>query len=211
MVNEMERLADLGADLYPASGPSPRLRMRALTVPAPRPAWTRPVLVASGVAVLAAGAGAGVVLSSTGGGTPRPPGASGTRLAAFVVHRNADGSVTFTAHDLVDPVAATKALNDAGIAGRVLNEAGAGRVPPDPSCAPGLPQEDLAGLPVFKGGVGTKGADSVTIRSTDYPPGGGMLVIVATQVWKTDGLKSVWVSAVPFKDAAKIPTCVSLE
>src|SRR5262245_46148159 len=123
MVDEMERLAELGADLYPAEGPPSRLRARVLAAPAPRPAWVRPVLVASGVAVLAAGAGAGVMASGVGGGAPRPPGATQANLAAFAVHVNADGSVTFTAHDLVDPAAATRALNDAGIAGRVVNEA----------------------------------------------------------------------------------------
>jgi hypothetical protein len=201
MVDEMERLAELGADLYPKAGPSARLRTRAL-VPAPRPAWVRPALVASGVAVLAAG---GVAVADSMG-TARPPGATRVQPQAFLVHVNQDGSVTFTVHDLVDPAAATKALNGAGIAGRVVNER---EVRPGPVCKPGLRHDDLAGPPVFKGSVGQKGAASVTIRSSDYPPGGGMLVMVMQQVRKTDGVRSVFVSAVPFRDAAKIPTCVS--
>ncbi|MBO0871300.1 MAG: hypothetical protein J2P15_22325, partial [Micromonosporaceae bacterium] len=62
MIDEREHLADLGRALYPAQGPSPRLRHRVLTAtrsPAPRARWLRPapIAVAAGVVALAIAGG----------------------------------------------------------------------------------------------------------------------------------------------------------
>lgn len=206
MVDEMEQLADLGADLYPRQGPSTRLRTRALAAPAPRPAWVRPVLVASGIAVLAVGMG--VVASTTGGEAPRPPGATQVNLAAFTVQRNGDGSVTLTIRELVDTQAATRALNNAGIAGRVVNVV-TGEDSQTPPCDAGpINVADLYGrhAPLVLDGHG--GGASITLRSSDYSPGGGLLLAVRVVDRKADGRTVVALMAAAFKDAAKIPGCV---
>ena len=129
-MNEMDRLADLKVALYPTDGPSEELRARALASVAggavPRSAlptsrrWVRPALVAAGVAVVAAGAvllDGALGTSDVGDGEP-----FAVQPAAFTLQVNADGSVTFAAHDVIDTVAATQALNGAGIAGRVIND-----------------------------------------------------------------------------------------
>jgi hypothetical protein len=85
-----------------------------------------PSLATAAVAALALGAVA--LLPASDGTTPgHTPDAAGqaaapfeVRHASFTLVRNADGSITFTALQLVDTAAATQALNGAGITGRVL-------------------------------------------------------------------------------------------
>lgn len=217
-MDEMRTLNELGADLAPEQGPSPQLRTRALSV-APqtgRRSW-RPVLaVAVTVTVLAVGTA--IVVSGLGGpkadgGTahtgslrvrPVPIKVIETKPVAFTVRTNADGSVTFTATDLVDAAAATQALNAAGIVGRVVNI-------PDESCSIGTPNvEDLAleFYPPAKAelGSGQGLSESVTVSSTNYPPGGGLLVIV--QVFNQGGQVSAGVVVFPYTDVDDIPTCL---
>ncbi|MEN3306279.1 MAG: hypothetical protein V7603_2481 [Micromonosporaceae bacterium] len=95
--------------------------------------------------------------------------------------RSGHGSVTFTAHDLVDPVAATRALNHAGITGRVFNETDPRGAGPCGSINP----DDILG-PVFKGGVGWKGADSITVRPRERVGGrdhGRQWIVVGCTRW----------------------------
>src|SRR5262245_14993520 len=100
-MNELDRLTDLKRALAPTDGPSPGLRGRALAgvpVRASRWRWAAPALAAASAAAVA-----GVLL--VGG----QPDAGDLQPAAFAVHVNADGSVTFAAHDVVDTAAATQA------------------------------------------------------------------------------------------------------
>src|SRR5262245_30698159 len=115
-MDEMKTLTELGADLRPEHGPSSQLQARALRF-APstgRRSW-RPVLaVAAAVTLLAVGAAIavnGLGGLRAGGGTAQarsvqvdqvPPKVIETKPAAFTVRMNPDGSVTFTATDLVD-------------------------------------------------------------------------------------------------------------
>jgi len=213
-MDEMRTLTELGADLHPEHGPSAQLRARALRI-APqtgRRSW-RPVLaVAATVTILAVGT-AIVVNGFDGpradGGTAHAGSVRGkapativeTKPVAFTVRTNADGSVTFTATDLVDAAAATQALNAAGVAGRVINV-------PDESCPiDTLNRADHADGPYWpdKAAVG-QGQDlspSVTMRSTSYPPGGGLLLLV--QAFDQTG---VGVVSIPYTDVDDIPTCL---
>lgn len=115
-------------------------RRRGQGAPA-RPVWfglggRRAGLIGAGVAAFAAGALilGGPALLSTAGQSPRPapaetpvktpvemPVVIDARPVNFVVTKLPDGSVTVTAHDVVDPVAATESLHRAGITGVVLN------------------------------------------------------------------------------------------
>jgi hypothetical protein len=214
-MDEMNRLADFKVALYPTDGPSDQLRARALAgvagAAAPRSArrrWVAPTVVAAGVAVLAAGA---VALGGPTG-TPHARDAGATTAgpvvlqpAAFGVHVNADGSVTFTAHDVVDTAAATQALNDAGIAGRVIND----HTPGCPTKSDDIAPTDLHPDNTISRGLGA--SDTVTLRSTDYPAGGGLLVVVTA-----DGKGSgrpvppdpVSVAIFAFDRASRIPACV---
>jgi hypothetical protein len=128
----------------------------------------------------------------------------GIQPAAFTVRVNGDGSVTFTARDLVDADAATRALNQAGIAGRVIN------VSDDTKTCRPFDTDDLDNtMPVEKALVGWRGAsNTITVRSSDYRPGGGLLVAVAMVAQKADGRVAVGVLVWPYKDANKIPSCV---
>ncbi|HEU4422394.1 MAG TPA: hypothetical protein VFR67_07615 [Pilimelia sp.] len=217
----MDRLAELKGALYPTDGPSDELRARALASfagggAAPRSArrrWVGPALGATAVAVVAAGA---VLLMSDPGGT-RDSGNGGdgrdgpvagpvaVQPAAFAVRVNADGSVTFTAHDVIDIAAATRALNDAGIAGRVINDITAGC----PTKADDIAPQDLYPDNTLSRGLGT--SDTVTFRSSDYPAGGGLLVVVTSRGEDTGRPvppDPVSVAIFAFDNAGKIPTCV---
>jgi len=214
-MDEMGRLADLKVALYPTDGPSDELRARALAAATgaatPRSARRRrvaPALAAAGVTVLAAGA---VALA----GFPGTPdavdeGATAARPkvpqpAAFAVHVNADGSVTFTAHDVVDTTAATQALNDAGVAGRVINDI-------TPGC--GTRSGDIAPTDLYPDNTISRGlgaSGTVTLRSTDYPAGGGLLVVVTADGGDTGRPvppDPVSVAIFAFDSASRIPTCV---
>jgi len=97
-------------------------------------------------------------------GSPRQSSGTGpaTQLAAFTVTENADGSVTFTARDLVDPAAATRALNRVG---------------------------------------------SITIRSTMYPPSGGVLLVVLRDQDVGTQTPVTVVHALVHRQLASVPTC----
>jgi hypothetical protein len=167
----------------------------------------RPVLVCGAAGVLAIGlALAAATMSGTGGspGSAARTGA-GTQAVAFTVHVNGDGSVTFTARDLVDPAAATRALNDAGIAGRVVNITD--------GCASGpLHDNDLDTFGRWqKEALNQRGgSDSVTVRSSDYRPGGGLLLAVKIVARKPDGRVGAVVLVAPYKDVASMPSCVAI-
>lgn len=207
--DEMDRLAELGAELYPAEPPSARMRTRVLagtTPAAARPNRMRPLLVAGGVTAVAVAAVLAVGLRPGTDGHSPGTGATAVRPVAFTLRVNGDGSVTFTARDLVDAGAATRALNQAGIAGRVANITGG-------ACAGGpLDTADVDNtVRGQKAVVGWGGDnDTVTVRSADYPPGGGLLLAVSTLARKTDGRVGTGVLVLPFKDADQIPACVQL-
>lgn len=148
----------------------------------------------------------GAATQTSGQPSTRPP--ISIRTAAFTVVRHLDGSVTFTAEDVVAPAAATKALNDAGIAGRVVNGGS------HPGCA--TTTADLDPADFYPADSNTRGfhhgEKTATIRSSDYPPGGGILVIVVDPE-PPRGRPSVRDShvelvIVAFNDATKIPTCI---
>lgn len=213
-MDEMDRLADLKGALYPTDGPSDELRARALGAvagagAAPRSAlsvrrrWAAPALVAAGVAVVAAGA----VLLGGPAGTPDAGegGPAAVQPAAFTVHVNADGSVTFTATDVIDTAAATLALNEAGIAGRVINDITAGCQTKSDDIQPG----DLHPDNTISRGLGS--SNTVTLHSSDYPAGGGLLVVVLSRgegSGRPVPPDPVAVAIFAFDDAGKIPTCV---
>jgi len=178
--------------------------------------WTRPALVAASVAALVAGAAFLGAVAQIGSGNrdaarPAPDSAPAIRPAAFVVHLNADGSVSFTASDLVDAAAATTALNNAGIAGRVVNNTnGCALIDPD-DLAPGYvqafrdrPRPTDTGPPV---GFVT-GGDTITIQSSDYPAGGGVLVVVQLRNRPSGPWAAVLYWA--YADVNQIPTCVDI-
>jgi hypothetical protein len=214
-MDEMNRLADLKGALYPTDGPSDQLRARALAgvagAAAPRSArwrWVAPAVAAAGVAVAAAGAF--VLGGATGTPDARDGGATAAgpvfpQPAAFAVHLNADGSVTFTANDVVDTAAATRALNDAGIAGRVIND-------DTPGCS--TKSDDIAPADLHPDNTVNRGlgaSDTVTLRSTDYPAGGGMLVVVTADGSGSDRPvppDPASVAIFAFDSASKVPICV---
>jgi hypothetical protein len=183
---------------------------------ATRPRWTRPVLVAASVAALVAGGTVlGALMAPPGpgrdGAGPGTDSAPAVRPAAFAVQVNADGSVSFTARDLIDPAAATRSLNAAGIAGRVVNNTN-GCAPIDSGdLAPGFvqgphsrPRPSYTGPPV---GFVT-GDNTVTVRSSEYPPGGGVLVVVQLRERPTGPWAAVLYWA--YADVDQIPSCVDV-
>jgi hypothetical protein len=220
-MDEMDRLADLKVALHPTDGPSDELRARALasvagggaaprSVLSARRRWMGPALVAAGVAVVAAGA---VLLGGPGGrpdagdGGATAAGPVAVQPAAFTVHVNSDGSVTFTAHDVVDTAAATQALNGAGVTGRVINDITPGCTTKSDDIAP----TDLYPDNTISRGLGT--SDTVTLRSSDYPAGGGLLVVITSRGEAPDPSRPVppdpvSVAIFAFDDAGRIPTCV---
>jgi hypothetical protein len=99
----------------------------------------------------------------------------------------------------------TQALNAAGIAGRVINDITAGCATKSDEIRPG----DLYPDNTISRGLGT--SDTVTLRSTDYPAGGGLLVVVTSRGGDTGRPvppDPVSVAIFAFDDAGKIPTCV---
>lgn len=194
-MDEMDKLADLKGALHPADGPSDGMRARALAFMAdggtpPRAArhrWAAPALVVAAVAVAAVATSA-VLLGSPGD------------------RHDADGSVTFTATDVVDTAAATQALNDAGVAGRVINDI----TPGCPTKADDIAPGDLYPDNTISRGLGS--SDTVTLRTSDYPANGGLLVVVTSRGENTGRAgvppDPVSVAIVAFDDASKIPTCV---
>jgi hypothetical protein len=212
-MNAMDRLAELGEALSPVDVPEDRLRARIaagrITPVATQTGWVRPTLVAVAAAVAAVIAGAILVGSPPGGGLARSTDiAVNAQPAAFTLSVNADGSVTFTAHDVVDAVAATQALNDAGITGRVIND-----TPESSANCPtkngDIKPEDL--YPDDHMSRGFRDSDTVTVRTSDYPPGGGLLLIVMDHdelVARKRPPLPVVLGILAFDDAAKIPTCL---
>ena len=209
-MDEMDRLADLKVALYPTDGPSDELRARALaggnaaprSVLFKRRRWLGPALVAAAVAVVAASAVLlDVAVGNVGDGAPLA-----VKPAAFTLHVNADGSVTFTAHDVIETAAATQALNGAGVAGRVINDQTAGCPTKSDDIKPG----DLYPDNTLSRGLGT--SDTVTLRSSDYPVGGGLLVVVTSRGGDSGRAgvppEPVSVAIFAFDDASQIPTCV---
>jgi len=210
-MDEMDRLADLKTALYPTEAPGERLRERALAGVDARPARAgraRPTLVVAGVAVLAASAvavGALRAPQSSPGRTDTAAPRVAVQNVGFTMRVNADGSVAFTATQLVDPAAATVALNNAGIAGRVVVHRDA--------CAP-VNWDDVAVFPPmpptprspFKAGI--TGDETKTLRSSDYPPGGGLLVVVVIRQYP-EGTRA-FVAWLGYRDVNRIPTCVQL-
>ena len=215
-VDEIDSLADLKGALYPTDGPSDGMRARALAFAAdgaapPRAArrrWAAPALVVAGVAAVAAGA----VLLGGPGDRPDADGRTAAdepvavQPAAFTMRVNADGSVTFTANDVVDTEAATQALNGAGIAGRVINDI----TPGCPTKADDIAPGDLYPDNTISRGLGSN--DTVTLRTSDYPANGGLLVVVTSRGESTGRAEvppdPVSVAIFAFDDAGKIPTCV---
>ena len=189
MMDEMTRLADLGEALSPDEIPMARLRARTLTDTRPHRTWVRPVVVAAAAAsAVAAGA---VALAGTGG-QPDSPGV--VRTAAYEVQKNADGTVTFTVHDLRDLDGATGALNAAGIAGKVLMSTEDCTTEPNPA--------DMVSVDSTSD---MTASDTVVVSSSMYPSGGGVLVAVTG-----DGQGDPRVAEFGYVDVNKIPTCVNL-
>jgi hypothetical protein len=130
------------------------------------------------------------------------------RQVGFTLRINSDGSVDFTATDVVDPAAATTALNNAGIAGRVVvhRDACAPVNWNDVAVIPPFPKPTVTPQPPHKPGI--MGDETVTLRSSDYPPGGGLLVVIVVRQHP----EGTWahVSWLGYSDVNKIPTCVQL-
>src|SRR5574342_672009 len=203
MMNEMDTLADLGAALSPTEVPEDRLRSRtvaALALPDRRAGWARPALVAAAVVGIVAAAVITVGLAGTA--RTRAPEAAGpaplVKPASFTVTRNADGSVGLTVNDLLDLDGATQALNNAGIVGKVLTST-----------------EDCTETLTFIDGVDTvhakypeiEAGQTITLRSSDYPPGGGLLVLVHGHV--KQGELHLGAAILVIADAARIPSCIN--
>jgi hypothetical protein len=206
----LEALTEVDAQ-RPAATPVARAR-------SPRPVAARvrrlrPTLAAASVAAVVAVAGFAALGYRSGAPNAGNSNGSGIQVApaAFTVQVNSDGSVSFTARDLVDPAAATEALNDAGIAGRVVNNTNGCTGIKESDLAPGFygrphprPRPGYTGPPPgFVTGDGT-----VTIRSSDYPSGGGVLVVVQLRQRPSGPWAAVlwWAYA----DVDKIPTCVDI-
>jgi hypothetical protein len=143
---------------------------------------------------------------------PPPPGGNiAIKPASFTVVKNADGTVTFTIHDLLDLSGATQALNNAGIVGRVLTSTadcttGPNVVPIDPDDL--YPADTFHRLGDKPGGI-VEG-DSVTVSSSFYPAGGGLLVTVGGGYMRFDDNKlHLHVGYLAYIDANKIPQCVN--
>lgn len=230
-MDEIDSLADLGVALRPTGAPASQLRERlgadlaagvGTGVGTVRPVAARrrrlrlAVLAAPVAAAVAAVLATSIAIANrpAAGHAPSPaagakPGAAsvGTTVrtvpAAFTVVANTDGSVTFTARDFVDADQATKALRRAGLTGRVVNQQ-------DPNGCQArsgtFTLDDLYPAGSFKIRYG----NSVTMRSTDYPRGGGLFVAVLAQSAgrAQAGAAKVRVEILAFKRADRIPPCV---
>ena len=165
-------------------------------------------------AVAACFAVVGVTLAVYPSRAPTADGRSDTntpnemRQVGFTLRLNGDGSVDFTANDLVDPAAATTALNNAGIAGRVVvhRDACAPVNWDDVAVVPPFPRPKETSLPPHRPGI--MGEETVTLRSSDYPPGGGLLVVIVVRQYPEGNWAHV--SSLAYEDVNKIPTCVQL-
>ncbi|MBO0870792.1 MAG: hypothetical protein J2P15_19730 [Micromonosporaceae bacterium] len=134
------------------------------------------------------------------------------RGRGYILEVNADRSVDFTASDLVDPAAATAALNHAGIAGQVAVNRDACPTAPaswdliDPAYDARLnprPSPSAKQPPILM-----TGSETVTLHSSDYPAGGGLLVTIIIR--HHDGVLGVNVNLLPYKDVHQVPsTCVA--
>jgi len=181
-----------------------------------RAAMVRTCIASLAVAALGAGAlvfhGIGGPPVSDGGGGP---GAAGVlaRTAEYSLVRNVDGSITFTVNDMFDPAAATTALNNAGITGRVV------KLDADPGCP--TTSADINPTDTYPDDTNTrafgKGPSTATFRSSDYPAGGGLLlVLIDLELEPRPGRPAVdlgppVVFVIAFDDAAKIPTCINAD
>jgi len=136
------------------------------------------------------------------------------RTAAYSMVRNVDGSITFTVNDMFDPAAATTALNNAGITGRVVKLDG------DPGCT--TTSGDINPTDTYPDDTNTRafgksGESTATFRSSDYPAGGGLLlVLIDLDLPPQPGRPVIdpgppTVFIVAFDDAAKIPTCLDAD
>lgn len=170
----------------------------------------RPALIGASLAILVT---AGVFLGgrattpthgsvrSSGSGTGTGPAVAAgpatvnLRPAAFTLVKNSNGSVTFTVRELVfDSAAATKALNDAGITGRILNAAT--QTCGSPGSVPtGTLSAHVAGY-------------KITIQSSMYKRGGGVLLIVAPVIDPSTKQLSIWIADKTYDHRGQIPTCV---
>jgi hypothetical protein len=189
------------------------------------PPVRRPLIRRPAVLVTAAATAALVVTGAIGfagglGGGPRTDpgniagaeskGDTAVKPASFTVVKNADGTVTFTVKDLFDLSGATRALNDAGIAGRVVTSTadcttGPNAVPINPN--------DLYPADTFHR-LGNRGkvleGDTVTLSSSFYPPGGGLLVTVGGGYMRFDNNKlHLIVGYLAYIDVNKIPQCIN--
>jgi len=188
---------------------------RPAAAPVARPRAWRPALVAAGaVAVVLAGAMAVSTLVGNPASDRVAPNQGSPDSAvpvAFVVRTDSDGSVVFSASDVVDPVAATAALNQAGISGRVVNNTnGCGPIDPAdlspgfPSGPHSRPRPTDTGPPA---GI-VYGENTVTVRTSDYAPGGGVLVVVQLR----ERPSGPWAAVLfwSYADVNAIPTCVDV-
>ncbi|HEX6684707.1 MAG TPA: hypothetical protein VF062_18020 [Candidatus Limnocylindrales bacterium] len=177
---------------------------------AARPRWVWPSLAGVAATVAAAAVAvsgmSGMALPQNHGGAgPGAQPAPVVENVGFTLRLNADGSVDFTATELVDPAAATAALNKAGIAGRVVVHRDA--------CAP-VDWDDVAVVQprpkstTDPGRPGIIGDETATLHASNYPQGGGLLVVIVVRHYP----QGVWahVSWLGYKDVNKIPTCVQL-
>jgi len=179
-----------------------------------RTATVRLSVAMAAVAALGLGALALTGLSTpavhNGGSGPGVVAQPHIKPAAYTLVRNGDGSVTFTANDIVDTVAATEALNDAGITGRVINMGG------DPGCT--MTSANINPTDTYPDDTNTwafrQGESSATFQSSDYPVGGGLLLVVMQ--FQQQGRErpevpppSMAVGVLAFDDAANIPTCLN--
>ena len=195
-----DSLADLhmsrSADAIMAAGDAHRRRRRLSGLA---------VTSAAAIAAISAVAGVTLALPAVNGPTDTHTTVE-IRQIGFTLRINSDSSVEFTANDLVDPAAATTALNNAGIDGRVVVHRDA--------CAPvnwndvavTAPKPRPTATPIDRPGI--MRGETVTLRSSDYPLGGGLLVVIVVRHYP----EGTWahVSWLGYSDVNKIPTCVQL-
>ncbi|HZM82386.1 MAG TPA: hypothetical protein VFC19_42240 [Candidatus Limnocylindrales bacterium] len=181
----------------------------------------RTTAVRMSIASLAVAAlGAGALVFNGIGGLPASDGGAGpgaavlAHNAGFTLARSADGAITFTINDVVDTEAATAALNNAGITGRVV------KLGADPNCP--TTSASIDPTDTYPDDTNTRafgsGPSTATFRSSDYPAGGGLLLVLLDFEGgpqhpsrpPVDPDPPV-VFVVAFDDAAKIPTCINAD
>jgi len=170
------------------------------------------------IAALGTGAlvlnGIGAPPVSDGGAGPGGESRVLARTAQYSMVRNLDGSITFTVNDMFDPAAATTALNNAGITGRVVI-LGADQACPTTSAD--INPTDLYPDETNTRAFGRRGPSTATFRTSDYPVGGGLMLVLIDLKLPARGDRPrvdtgppvVFVLA--FDDAAKIPTCLNAD